>query len=73
MFFSFLNHADSEMGGDILWMAEILRHLEPWLKPLLVGICRGIESFQGLLGGAKWISSVHRGGRLKTVNFKVLR
>ena len=26
-------------------------------KPLFVGICGGIESFQGFLGGAKWILS----------------
>ena len=26
------------------------------LKPLFVGIYKGIESFQGLLGGATWIS-----------------
>ena len=33
--------------------------LNPWLKPLFVGIYRGIESFQDLFGGAKWISSIH--------------
>ena len=36
------------------------RHeMKPWLKPLFVGIYRGIESFQGFSGGAKWISSIH--------------
>ena len=29
-------------GGAILWMDEILHHFESWLKPLLVGIYRGI-------------------------------
>ena len=29
------------------------------LDTLFVGIYRGIESFQGFLGGAKWISSIH--------------
>ena len=28
-------------------------------KPLLVDICRGFESFQGRVGGAKWILSIH--------------
>ena len=28
-------------------------------KPLFVGIYMGIDSFQGFLGGAKWISSIH--------------
>ena len=28
-------------------------------KFTFVGIYRGIESFQGFLGGAKWISSIH--------------
>ena len=28
-------------------------------KPLLAGIFGGITSFQGVLGGAKWISSIH--------------
>ena len=33
--------------------------LEPWLKPLFVGIHRG-SSCQGFhFGGAKWISSIH--------------
>ena len=37
---------------------EIPSHheMKPWLKP--VGIW-GIESFQGCLGRAKWISSIH--------------
>ena len=26
--------------------------LKPWLKTLLVGICRGIESFQGFIDGS---------------------
>ena len=30
--------------------------------PLSVGIYRGIESFQGVLGGAKWISQPSTGG-----------
>ena len=29
------------------------------VKPLCVGLYRGIESCQGLLSGAKWISSIH--------------
>ena len=30
----------------------------------LLGIYKGIESFQGFLGGAKWISSIHSSARL---------
>ena len=38
------------------WTKSISHHLKPWLKPLLVGSCRGIMRNQGLLGGAKRIS-----------------
>ena len=41
----------------ILWVDEIrFAPLCNHGKPLVVGIYRGIESFQGFLGGAKWIS-----------------
>ena len=43
-------------GGFILWMVEIELRFAPPKKPLetitFVGFCRGIESFQGFLGGA---------------------
>ena len=37
----------------VLWRDEIRSHheMKPWLKPRFVGICRGVESFQGFLGG----------------------
>ena len=31
-------------------------------KPWLVGVYRGIASFQGFLGGARWIASIHSTG-----------
>ena len=36
-------------------MDEICSHhaMKPWLKPLFVGICRGIDSFQGFLAVAQ--------------------
>ena len=37
-------------------VAKSARTCKPWLKPFFVGIYREIESFQGFLGGAKWIS-----------------
>ena len=42
--------------------------MKPWLKPLLVGIYRGIGSFQGVLGGAKWILSIHSSGNPGAIN-----
>ena len=37
------------------WMKSCTK-LKLWLKPWFVGIYRGIESFQGFFGGAKWTS-----------------
>ena len=33
--------------------------LKPWLKPQRLLFFTGESSFQGFLGGAKWISSIH--------------
>ena len=40
------------------WTAQSISHheMKPWLKPLFAGMYRGIDSLQGLLGGAKRIS-----------------
>ena len=46
----------SEQFFKILWMVEV--HFAP--ISLLVGICMGIIRSQGFLGGARWISSIHR-------------
>ena len=35
---------------------------KPWLTPVFVGIYRGIESFQGVLGETKWILSISMSG-----------
>ena len=40
-------------------MEEILHHVEAMGKPLFIGIYRGLNTFQGFLGGVKWISSIH--------------
>ena len=46
-------------GVDVFHMVGWTKSstLKPWLKPFLVGICRGII-IPGFLGGAKWISSI---------------
>ena len=41
------------------WTKSISHHEMNRAKPLLVDIYRGIESFQGFLGGAKWNPSIH--------------
>ena len=39
--------------------ARKLTYCGSWLKPVFVGLYRGIESFQGFsIGGAKWTSSI---------------
>ena len=44
--------------GLLLWMDEILHHLETMGNRCLL-VFTGESSFQGFLGGAKWISSIH--------------
>ena len=42
----------------ILWMDKILHHLKNMGNHCLL-VCTGESSFQGFLGGAKWISPIH--------------
>ena len=43
-------------------VAKSVRTSETMVETIVtVGTCRGIESFQGFLGGAKWISPIHMG------------
>ena len=42
----------------ILFTKSIARHLRNQEKRRLVGVYKGIESFQDSLGGAKWILSI---------------
>ena len=55
--------------------------LKPWLKPLVIGIYKGLEPFPGFLGGANWISQPsaaldltrkHRGFKLRSCNQSAL-
>ena len=47
------------MGSmELLWMDEILHHFEIMGNHCLL-VFTGQSSFQGFLGGAKWISSIH--------------
>ena len=48
----------SQVVFVILWMDEILHHFETMGSRCLL-VFTGESSFQGFLGGAKWISSIH--------------
>ena len=44
----------------LLWMvAKSCTTWKPWLKPYRLLVFTGESSFQGVLGGAKWTSSIH--------------
>ena len=50
------------VGWFILWMDEILHHFETTVETTVCWYLRwGIVRNQGFLGGARWISSIHRG------------